>query len=102
MIELPTGNRLEWKFTTPSSCPVDDEVNVTFPKDLFKFSLIHIDTNITAYNISNFTLSFPKKFSFDIPRDYDLANHALRIRFCDQELTDNDIPIIIINGRFIR
>ena len=70
-----------------------------FTQSMFAFSVIR--DHAVIYNISEFSLYLPERFDFYIPNNYDLStnDYSIRISFCNKNLTDQDVPILIIMSR---
>ena len=95
-------SRIDWEYKAAPNCSINYQIY--FPKYLFSFHIIDTLTSNTVFNISesNFFLNLPQKFHLFIPFDLSMGRHALRISFCDQNLTDQDIPIKFVIGELLK
>ena len=88
------SSRLDWRYNS-DSC-VDNYEDFILTENIF--SLYLTKNNSIIYNISEFSLYLPQRFDFYIPPEMRSDEYSLRIGLCDQTLTDQDIPIIILTS----
>ena len=103
-VSSSNASRIEWDYDelSTSSCSTNSLSEIYIPEYLFLFSIIDTSTNQSVYNLSqsDFNLNLPKGFYFDVPDIFDLSlgRYAFRISFCNQNVTDEDISIMLQTG----